>query len=133
MRMPVTRAVSRRKSLLVQASLANLVVALIAVTSGITLVLWRQRASFGQQLELRAQATAELLANQSEFPLLIGDRDALKLVAKSAATREDVLYVTIVSETGETLAKAGRFVPESSDHKSSAGLKTTSETLPAHI
>jgi signal transduction histidine kinase/DNA-binding response OmpR family regulator len=86
-------------------------VALSVVAAGIGLVLWRQRATFGQQLELRAQAVAEFLANESEFPLLIGDRDALQLAAKSAASREDVLYVTIVSDTGETLAQAGRFAP----------------------
>ena len=90
-------------------------VALILVAVGIWLVLWRQRASFGQQLELRAQAAAELLANQSEFPLLTGDRDELQRVANSAAAREDVLYVTIAGETGEMLARAGRQVPETSN------------------
>jgi signal transduction histidine kinase/CheY-like chemotaxis protein len=129
MRLPRTRTVSRRKSLLMQASAGNLVVALILVAVGIWLVLWRQHASFGQQLELRAQVAAEVLANESEFPLLIGDRNALQLVAKSAASREDVLYVTIAGETGEVLAKAGRQVPESAHGGNSAGV----EFLPAKI
>jgi signal transduction histidine kinase/CheY-like chemotaxis protein len=129
MRLPRTRTVSRRKSLLMQASVGNLVVALVLVVVGIWLVLWRQHASFGQQLELRAQAAAEVLANESEFPLLIGDRDALQLVAKSAAAREDVLYVTIAGETGEVLAQAGRQVPETSSGRNSAGVGI----LPAKI
>jgi signal transduction histidine kinase/DNA-binding response OmpR family regulator len=112
-----------------QASLGNLVVALALVAGGISVVLWRQHASFGHQLELRAQAAAEVLANESEFPLLIGDHDSLQLAAKTAASREDVLYVTIVSETGEVLAKAGRQVPESSNGQNSAAVGI----LPAKI
>jgi signal transduction histidine kinase/CheY-like chemotaxis protein len=109
MRLPRTRTVSPRQSLLMQASLANLLM-MAAMILGLTvLVLWRQRASFVQQLDLRAQASAEFLANQSEFPLLIGDRDELQRVAKSAAASEDVLYVIIAGETGETLAKTGRW------------------------
>ena len=112
-----------------QSSLTNLLVALSVVGAGIMLVLWRQRATFGQQLELRAQTSAEFLANQSEFPLLIGDREALQQVVQSAATREDVLYVTIISETGETLAQAGRLVPASSNLPSNSRM----EILPATI
>ena len=129
MRLPRQPTVSRRRSLLTQASLTNLLVAFSVVAAGVALVLWRQSTTFGQQLELRAQVAAEFLANESEFPLLIGDRNALQLVAKSAATREDVLYVTIVSETGETLAKAGRLAPESSNSRNRAGV----EILPSKI
>jgi signal transduction histidine kinase/CheY-like chemotaxis protein len=126
---PRTIANSRRKSLLKQASIANLVVALALTACGISLVLWRQHATFGHQMELRAQAAAEVLANESEFPLLIGNRDALQLVAQSAASREDVLYVTIAGESGEVLAKAGQQVPESSNGQNSAGVGI----LPAKI
>jgi len=110
--LPRTSNFSRRRSLLTQASLANALVAFLAVGCGVVLVLWRQRASFGQQLELRAQASAEFLAKQSEFPLLIGNRDELQRMADAAATSEGVLYVVITGESGETLAKTGRFIPQ---------------------
>ena len=94
-----------------QASLANVLISVVAVTSGISLVLWRQRASFVEQLELRAQATAEFLAKQSEFPLLIGDGKELQRMAQSASVIEDVAYVAITNEAGQTLAEAGRSIP----------------------
>ena len=108
MRFPRARTVSHRKSLLMQASVANLVVALILVAVGIWLVLWRQRASFGQQLELRAQASAELLANAERIPA--ADRRPRRIAAcgQFGCGQEDVLYVTIADETGEMLAQAGR-------------------------
>jgi len=102
----------RHKSLLMQASVANLLVMAAAVVGGALLTLWNQRASLSQQLELRARASAEFLASQSEFPLLIGNRSELRRVAESAATNEDVLYVVVGSDDGWTEERAGRFYAE---------------------
>jgi signal transduction histidine kinase/CheY-like chemotaxis protein len=133
MRLPRTRTVSRRKSLLMQASLANLLM-MAAMILGLTLlVLWRQRASFLQQLDLRAQASAEFLANQSEFPLLIGDRDELQRLANSAAASEDVLYAIIANEAGGTLAKAGPLAPRKSNGQQGGFADKPGYKMPEHI
>jgi len=104
----------RPRSLLMQASLANILISLAAVSIGILLVLWRQRVSFLEQLTLRAQATAEFLAKQSEFPLLVDDRKELQRMAQSVTEIEDVVYAVIVNTQGETVARAGRSLPVSS-------------------
>jgi signal transduction histidine kinase/DNA-binding response OmpR family regulator len=113
MRLPRSRSVSRRKSLLMQASIGNMLVMVAAVAGGTGLAVWQQRASSGQQLALRAQASADFLANQCEFPLLIDDRNELQRVAQSASASEDVLYVVIANDAGKTLAQAGRFAQHS--------------------
>ena len=48
--------------------------AAVSVTS---LILWNEKAGLQSQLKLRAQTSAEFLASQSTFPLLIGDRDEI--------------------------------------------------------
>jgi signal transduction histidine kinase/DNA-binding response OmpR family regulator len=105
----LTAKPGRRRSLLVQASLANVLVMVGAAVSVTSLILWNQNTGLRRQIELRAQASAEFLASQSTFPLLIGDRAELQRVAKSTATHEDVLYVIITDETGHPLAAAGRW------------------------
>ena len=112
----------RRRSLLVQASLANVLVMLAATVSVTSLILWNQNAGLRRQLELRAEASAEFLASQSAFPLRIGDRDELQRVAKSGTISEDILFVIITDETGHRLAAAGRWAaaqtsaPPASEH-----------------
>jgi signal transduction histidine kinase/CheY-like chemotaxis protein len=122
MRIPRTLSISRRKSLLMQASIGNMLVMVAAVAGGTGLAVWQQRASSSQQLQLRAQTSAEFLANQCEFPLLIDDRNELQRVAQSASASEDVLYIVIANDAGKTLAQAGRFAPPSNG-----------EALPRHI
>ena len=96
------------KSLLTQASLANVLVMLGAAIGITSLLLWAQSGSLRRQLELRAQTSADFLAKQSEYPLLIGDLDELQRIAKSAVSNEDVLYVAMADESGKILAQAGR-------------------------
>ena len=109
MKSPGTTKPGRRRSLLMQASLANVLVMLGAAVSVTSLILWNQNTGLRRQLELRAEASAEFLASQSAFPLLTGDRAELLRVAKSAATNEDVLYVVVFDESGRELAQAGRW------------------------
>ncbi|MBZ5609096.1 MAG: response regulator [Acidobacteriia bacterium] len=113
----------RRKSLLMQASLVNVAVMVAAAVSITALVLVAERSTLSQQLNLRAQGSAEFLASQCDFPLLIGDRAELGRIARSAATNEDVLYVVVADEAGRTVAEAGRASP--------AG--NSNQALPPHI
>ncbi len=103
-----------------QASLVNVTVTLAAAVSIAALVLFAQSHTLNQQLRLRAEGSAEFLASQCDFPLLIGDRQELGRVARSAATNQDVLYVVIADEAGRTVAQAGQ-VP------------ATNRVLPPHI
>jgi len=102
------KRVPRQRSLLAQASLANVLVLAGAAVSITSLVLWNQSSGLRRQLELRAQTSADFVASQSEFPLLIGDQGELQRVAKSAMRNEDVLYVVIGDEAGKIVAQAGR-------------------------
>ena len=97
----------RRTSLLMQASVANIIVVGGAAVIGACLALWKESSILRQQLELRARVSADFLASQTEFPILIGDRSELRRIAKSAAAVEDVLYVVITDEAGQTLAAEG--------------------------
>src|ERR1051326_2012898 len=74
----------RRKSLLMQAFAANLLVLVAGLFCGTALVLWKQRSSFTEQLELRAAASAGFLASQSEYPLMVGDQEELQRLADAA-------------------------------------------------
>jgi len=127
------------KSLLTQASLANVLVMLGAAVSITSLLLWAQSGSLRRQLELRAQTSADFLAKQSEYPLLIGDLDELQRIAKSAVSNEDVLYVAMADEGGKILAQAGRLrTAESANSEIQPGSSCTrilegGGNLPAHI
>lgn len=108
MKLPGASQFRRRRTLLMQASLANILLMGMAAVTGASVLMWKESSSFEQQLELRARALAEFLASESEFALLIGDRSELQRITKSAVTGEDVLYVVIIGEDGQYVATAGR-------------------------
>ena len=97
-----------RKSLLMQATLANFLIVSAAAVGVAGLFMWNLNSGLRQQLELRARTSAEYLGRQSEFALLVGDRQELKRIAASAAANQEILYVVISDESGRTLASAGR-------------------------
>jgi len=66
------------------------------------------RTGLQQQLELRAAALAELLASQSQLPLLVEDRKGLQAVALNGVQEEDVLYVRVEDSAGAVVAQACR-------------------------
>ena len=97
--------------MLVQAYVANLLVLVAGLFCGAALVLWKQRTSFSEQLELRAGAAAAFLATQSEYPLMVGDREELQRLVNAAVKNEGVLYVAAGSESRQVFATAGRLPP----------------------
>src|SRR5579864_9002501 len=129
----------RHRSLLTQASLANALVMVVAAWSIAALILWNESGVMRRQLELRGQTSADFLASQSEFPLLTGDREELKRVAKSALSNEDVLYVTIGDEAGNIMARAGRIArasagsPAAMPGQSCSRIVQRQGDLPRHI
>ena len=108
MRGLVTRRKGLQMSLLMRATLANFLIVSAAAVSLAALFLWNLNNGLRQQLELRARASADYLARQSEFALLVGDRRELTHIAASAADNHEILYVVISDESGRTLASAGR-------------------------
>jgi signal transduction histidine kinase/HAMP domain-containing protein len=97
-----------RDSLFVRVLTANLVLA-----GGLAFVLTAmfvvgERAALQRQLELRAQAVAQLLQAQAEIPMLGSDRAELAHLVNSSLNIEDILFLQIASCEGDILARARR-------------------------
>ena len=90
----------RRRSLLTRAMLANIAMGTVASVSLATMFVVLARSAFHQQALIRAQELTQFVASQCEYPLLVGDRSAVDLVARNALKGEDVLYVQIVDAHG---------------------------------
>ena len=98
----------RRPSLLVRASISSVIVIFGGAITIMALGLWNRSVEWRQQLELRARTSAQFLASQAEYGLIIRNREELQRVANSGLAGEDVLYVVISDEAGHVLAKAGQ-------------------------
>src|SRR5581483_1124035 len=98
----------KNQSMLRRAVVSNLLlVSLFAVllTGGYADI---QRVALDRQLRLRAETLTDFLAIQSQFGMLVNDREGLERIAKNALSLEDVLMVEVKSASGESLAKAAR-------------------------
>ncbi len=80
---------------------AMTVMAVAALAGGL---LRLQQRALEREVRLRAEALAQYLARQSEFPLLVGDHAALEAQAGAALSIEDVLYVEIRDPYGAQVA-----------------------------
>ncbi|MBZ5592767.1 MAG: response regulator [Acidobacteriia bacterium] len=99
---------ARRKSLLNQALVANIVLVGTAVLVLAGLFLIMQRSVLQDQLEARAGLLAESLATQSQLSMLVHNQPDLQRTAELALASEDVLYVLLSDASGAGLAKAVR-------------------------
>ena len=91
----------------VLAGTSLLVTASVVLLSGF--FLFRHRAAFEEQLQLRAESLAGSLAGQCQFPLLINDRAELERIARLAlAGGGDVAYVLVEDASGAAAAHARR-------------------------
>jgi PAS domain S-box-containing protein len=71
--------------------------------------LLRQESVIHRQYELRAEASANAIARESQFALLVGDAADLKRMAEVAvAGSEDVLYMVVEDASGAPIAAAHR-------------------------
>ena len=98
----------RKDSLLTEALIGKMIVVVLTTTCLCTLLLLSERAALRRQLELRAGAIAQSLALQSDYPMLVGDRQELTRIASRALHGEDVLYVVFADSNGEPWAEASR-------------------------
>ncbi|HML16700.1 MAG TPA: HAMP domain-containing sensor histidine kinase [Bryobacteraceae bacterium] len=98
-----------RRSMLTDALLFHLGLAvLIGVVTGAT-VLLSMRSIYRQQLEQRGRTIVQFVAPQAQFPLLIDDWPELRRLAEKTARIEEVLFVEIVDRdcNGVRLAARG--------------------------
>jgi hypothetical protein len=77
---------------LLTSTLALSALIVVALTS---MFLWTYGRDLERQLSRRAEALAEFIAGQSNFPMLVGDRAELERIAASAVATEEVLFVEL--------------------------------------
>jgi signal transduction histidine kinase/CheY-like chemotaxis protein len=96
----------RRHSLLARAAVGNFVLQTLAAAAVSAVLLLSVSRAIQDQMELRAKSLASFLAAQSRFELLIGDRQGLEELARSAMQDQDALFVTIGDSAGEIRIQA---------------------------
>src|SRR5579872_4402787 len=93
----------RHQSLRARVLAANLALVGISVVVLTVLFLLAQRSALEKQLELRADTLAQFVASQSEFAMLVGNRQELETVAENAISSEDVLFVVLAPRNKEKI------------------------------
>jgi PAS domain S-box-containing protein len=96
----------RPESLLTRVITSSLALAGVSITVLTVAFLVATGAAFETQLRLRARSLADLVAGQSEFAMLVGDRVELESIARNAVAGEDVLFVSLTDAAGQRLAWA---------------------------
>ncbi|MBZ5604652.1 MAG: response regulator [Acidobacteriia bacterium] len=93
----------KNQSMLRRALVSNLLLVslLAAVLTGLYAEL--QRSALDQQLRLRAETLTEFLAVQSQFGMLVNDREGLRTIASNALSLEDVVFVELKSASGDSM------------------------------
>jgi signal transduction histidine kinase len=87
---------------------ANLALNAILVTGLTGLFLWAFSHDMEYQIAGRAQALADLLAGQSRFPMLVGDRAELERIARNAVATDEVLQVELMDRESGQPVRASR-------------------------
>jgi signal transduction histidine kinase len=90
---------------MLSASLALYAVLLVGLTG---LFLWTFSHDMEYQIAGRAQALADLLAGQSRFPMLVGDRAELERIARNAVATDEVLFVELTDRESGQPVRASR-------------------------
>ena len=74
---------------------SNMVFAAIVVASLSGIFLWTYNRDLDRQLTSRAEAVAGLLASQSQFAMLVGDRSELERLAANVVAGDHVVFVEL--------------------------------------
>lgn len=93
-------------ALLTRVLLAHIALVTASVCLLTAVFLMIARASLRQQLQLRASTTADLAAAESELAMLMDDDTALKHVAQTLLTNNDVVFVVLTRASGNRPAIA---------------------------
>ena len=95
-------------SLLARALTSTIVLVAVSITLLTALLLTIQLGALQQQLELRARVLGEFVATQSQFAMLVGDREDLERIARNGLAGEDVLFVILAGCRGQGTIQAVR-------------------------
>ncbi len=87
-----------QESLLARVLAAGMALSAFIIASLTILFLLQYRADFESQLRAQAENTADFLANQCQFAMLVGDRDELQRLAGMAVAADQVLFVEIIDK-----------------------------------
>ncbi len=98
----------KEHSVLRQAVISNLLLVSLFAVILTAMYAELQRSALDRQLRLRAESLTEFLAAQSQFGMLVKDREGLQRIASSALSIEDVVLVELSSASGESMARAAR-------------------------
>jgi len=80
--------------------MANVALSAVLLVSLTMLFWWTYSRDLARQISGRAQATAEFLARQCQFPMLVGDRSELERIARNAVNSGEVVLVTLKDNQG---------------------------------
>jgi PAS domain S-box-containing protein len=97
-----------RRTMLARALIATGLLVSFAVLGLTLLLVADERRVLQRQLEVRGGEVAQFLANQCEFPMLVGDRAELGRIAEAALAGEDVVHVALADLAGNVVAEARR-------------------------
>jgi signal transduction histidine kinase len=84
-----------RHSLLLRVVAGNLGVGVMAVAVLTSLFLWFYTRDLDRQVTRRAGSLAGFLAGESQFAMLVGDRNELERIARNAVASEQVVFVEL--------------------------------------
>ena len=93
--MPHFARISLRHSLLARLLASNLALAAVTLVSLTSLFLWSYTRDLDRQVARRADSLAGFLAGESQFAMLLGDRDELERIARNAVSSDQVLFVEL--------------------------------------
>jgi signal transduction histidine kinase/CheY-like chemotaxis protein len=90
----------RRRSLLARAAAGNIALQTAAAAVVVLILLLSTSRVIQDQMSLRASSWASFLAARARFDLLVGDRQALTELARTAVRDRDAVFVSIEDLTG---------------------------------
>lgn len=91
------------RSLLARALFSNFLLIATSVVLLTILFLYIQHAGLQREVNLRAEAIVNFVATQSEFGMLVGDRNELNRLARAALSIEGVVFVVMTDESGDSI------------------------------
>jgi signal transduction histidine kinase/CheY-like chemotaxis protein len=95
------------ETLLARAVGGNLLLLVLAMTGLSVWLLYGLRTAMLEEAGLRAHSVAEMIADQSDYYLLIGNRVELQRIVENATKTSDVVFASVTDGHGRVLAQTG--------------------------
>ncbi|HUE02695.1 MAG TPA: ATP-binding protein [Bryobacteraceae bacterium] len=98
-------------SMLMKGTAATAGLLTVISLSGVGVFLWIEDRKLEQQFELRGASLAQYLADELQFPLLVGDLAETRRLLEASYANEDVLFLEVLNPAGQrvcALVRPGR-------------------------